>query len=149
MSCCFDGIELFVVMYNCGKLEEMECLLVLFGIRVSCVVDYGLDELEEIEDIFIGNVCIKVYYVVKKIGLFVFVDDFGIVIDGLNGVFGVYIVDWVEIFNGCDFKMVMEWIWCELEIVFVLELRIVCFCLILVLVWFDGYDEVFEGKIDG
>lgn len=49
----------------------------------------------EIGIIFVENVIIKVCYVVKEIGLFVIVDDFGLVVDLLGGVLGIYLLCFV------------------------------------------------------
>lgn len=55
-------------------------------------MELGVDFVEEIGLMFIENVIFKVCYVVKMIGLFVIVDDFGLVVDVLGGVLGIYFV---------------------------------------------------------
>lgn len=142
-------VKVLIVIYNVGKLEEFCVMLVLYGIQVISVGEMNLFEFVEIEIIFIGNVCIKVCVVMQVMGLLVLVDDSGIMVDGLDGVLGVYIVDWVEILNGCDFMQVMCCIWFEFDVCNVVQLCIVQFCVMLILMWFDGYEEIFEGVVFG
>lgn len=56
-------------------------------------------EVEEFFGIFVENVLIKVCYVVCLIGLLVLVDDFGVCVNVLGGVFGVYFVCYVGEFK--------------------------------------------------
>lgn len=64
MICKFEGNKFLVVMYNVGKLIEIFEIFEFYGVIVVGVGEMDLFEFEEIEDIFVGNVWIKVYVVV-------------------------------------------------------------------------------------
>lgn len=127
----------------------MKELFVFYGIEVVLVGDFGLLEFEEIGNDFCSNVVIKVVVVVQVIGFVVFVDDFGIVVDVFDGVFGIYSVCWVGFFK--DFNVVMVQIECLLQEcgVIMLVKCIVYFVLVFCVVWFDDYCEEVEVCVDG
>jgi len=145
----FQERELLVATHNQGKLEEIAALLAPFGIKVSSNTDHGLGEPEETETTFIGNARIKAKAAMEATGLPALADDSGIEINALGGAPGVYTADWAETPNGRNFVMAMERAWAELEAVAAPEPRSARFCCTLVLIWPDGHEEVFEGKMDG
>lgn len=145
----FAESELLVATHNRGKLEEIAALLAPFGVKVSSNVDHGLGEPEETEETFSGNALIKARAGMEATGLPSLADDSGIMIDGLGGAPGVRTADWAETPNGRDFVMAMTRAWNELEALSAPEPRTARFCCTLALVWPDGHNEVFEGKMDG
>jgi len=145
----FQERELLVATHNRGKLEEIAALLAPYGIKVSSNADHGLGEPEETETTFVGNARIKAKAAMEATGLPALADDSGIEIDALGGAPGVYTADWAETPNGRDFIMAMDRAWSELEAISAPEPRSARFCCTLVLIWPDGHEEVFEGKMDG
>lgn len=133
-------------MYNKGKVVEFKDFFELLGFEVVFVVDFDLDELDEMELIFEGNVLIKVCVVVQVIGVFVFLDDSGFEVSVFGGMFGVYMVLWVG--ELCDFYVVMEKVECELIVIVVSDCS-VKFVSCFVVVWLDGYEEIFCGEVYG
>lgn len=140
---------LLIATHNAGKLEEFAALLAPYGVDVKSNNDFGLPEPDETETTFVGNARIKAQAAVKATGLPALADDSGIVIDGLDGMPGVYTADWAETGEGRDFVMAMTRAWTELEAVNAPFPRTARFCATLVLAWPDGHEEIFEGKIEG
>lgn len=145
----FEPTELLVATHNTGKLEEIADLLKPFGIKISSNADHALSEPEETEQTFVGNARIKARAAMLATGLPALADDSGIAIDALGGAPGVHTADWAETPTGRDFEMAMARAWRELEAVDAPYPRTAQFCCTLVLVWPDGHEEVFEGKIPG
>ncbi len=144
-----SGDRLLVATHNKGKLEEIAALLERFGITCVSAGDLGLPEPEETENTFVGNARIKAHAAAKATGLPALADDSGIEVEGLGGAPGVYTADWAETANGRDFIKAMTRTWTELEAVGAPYPRRARFRATMVLAWPDGYDEVFEGKVDG
>lgn len=145
----FAGGRLVLATHNRGKLEEIEALLVPFGVSVVSAGDLGLPEPAETEDSFVGNARIKAHAAASASGLPALADDSGITIDALNGAPGVYTADWAQTPNGRDFDMAMRLTWDRLEAAGAAHPRRAQFRCTLVLGWPDGHDEVFEGVMPG
>lgn len=145
----FTEDRLLIATHNQGKLEEMAHLLDPFGVSVVGAAERGLGEPEETETTFAGNARIKAKAAVEATGLPAMSDDSGIEIDALNGAPGVYTADWAETPNGRDFVMAMIRAWNELEAANAPEPRTACFCCTLSLIWPDGHEELFEGRVPG
>jgi XTP/dITP diphosphohydrolase len=145
----FTGDHLLIATHNKGKLEEMEALLVPFGITVSGAADHDLPEPEETGTTFVENARIKAHAAAKATGLPALSDDSGIEIDALDGAPGVYTADWAETPNGRDFVMAMQKTHDLLEAKGAPHPRTARFCCTLVLAWPDGHDEVFPGVMEG
>jgi XTP/dITP diphosphohydrolase len=145
----FTGDHLLIATHNKGKLEEMEALLVPFGITVSGAADHDLPEPEETGTTFVENARIKAHAAAKATGLPALSDDSGIEIDALDGAPGVYTADWAETPNGRDFVMAMQKTHDLLEAKGAPHPHIARFCCTLVLAWPDGHDEVFPGVMEG
>lgn len=145
----FTGSELVIASHNAGKVRETTALLQPFGLTVHSAGAFDLEEPEETEDNFIGNARIKAHYTAKATGLPSLSDDSGIEVDGLGGAPGVYTADWAETPNGRDFPMAMTKVWTLLEERDAPTPRTARFCCTLCLAWPDGYDEIFEGKVEG
>lgn len=145
----FTEDRLLIATHNQGKLEEMAHLLNPFGVSVIGAAELGLGEPEETETTFAGNARIKAKSAVEATGLPAMSDDSGIEIDALGGAPGVYTADWAETPNGRDFVMAMTRAWNELETAKAQEPRTACFCCTLALIWPDGHEELFEGRVPG
>jgi XTP/dITP diphosphohydrolase len=145
----FTGDHLLIATHNKGKLEEMEALLVPFGITVSGAADHDLPEPEETGTTFVENARIKAHAAAKATGLPALSDDSGIEIDALDGAPGVYTADWAETPNGRDFVMAMQKTHDLLEAKGAPHPHTARFCCTLVLAWPDGHDEVFPGVMEG
>ena len=145
----FTEDRLLIATHNQGKLEEMAHLLDPFGVSVIGAAELGLGEPEETETTFAGNARIKAKAAVEATGLPAMSDDSGIEIDALDGAPGVYTADWAENPNGRDFVMAMTRAWNELETAKAQEPRTACFCCTLALIWPDGHEELFEGRVPG
>lgn len=145
----FTEKRLLVATHNAGKLAEMRALLAPYGIEVTGGAEAGLSEPAETETSFTGNARIKARAAVEATGLPVLADDSGVCIDALNGEPGVYTADWAETGNGRDFGMAMKKAWDALEAKAAPEPRNAQFHCILVLMWPDGHEEVFDGTLPG
>ncbi|WP_368185563.1 RdgB/HAM1 family non-canonical purine NTP pyrophosphatase [Aestuariibius sp. HNIBRBA575] len=145
----FLGDQLLIATHNRGKMEEMQALFAPYSISLSSNADHQLPEPEETETTFIGNARIKALAACKATGLPALADDSGIQVDALGGAPGVYTADWAETPNGRDFVMAMKRTHSELEAVNAPLPRTARFCSTLVLVWPDGHEEIFEGKVEG
>jgi len=145
----FTEDRLLIATHNQGKLEEMAHLLDPFGVSVVGAAELDLVEPEETETTFAGNARIKAKAAVEATGLPAMSDDSGIEIDALNGAPGVYTADWAETPNGRDFVIAMIRAWNELEAANAPEPRTACFCCTLSLIWPDGHEELFEGRVPG
>lgn len=145
----FTEDRLLIATHNQGKLEEMAHLLDPFGVSVVGAAELDLVEPEETETTFAGNARIKAKAAVEATGLPAMSDDSGIEIGALDGAPGVYTADWAETPNGRDFVMAMTRAWNELEAAKAPEPRTACFCCTLALIWPDGHEELFEGRVPG
>ena len=145
----FEGSELLIATHNLGKLAEFEAMLSPLGITCRSNRDFGLPEPEETEETFLGNARLKAKAAVAATGLPALADDSGIMIDGLDGAPGVHTADWAETPTGRDFTRAMTRAWTELEDRDAPLPRTAQFCATLVLMWPDGHEEVFEGRVAG
>ena len=139
--------QIVLASHNKGKLKEIGHLLKPFGISVISASDLGLDEPEETENTYAGNARIKAHFAAKASGKPALSDDSGFSVEILDGAPGVYSADWAETSNGRNFSMAMSKIWDKIQ-----HAEKPCkakFCCTLCLAWPDGYDELFEGSING
>ena len=143
------GDRLLIATHNAGKLAEFRALLAPLGIAVEGAADHALPEPEETEDSFVGNARIKARAAMEATGLPVLADDSGIEVDALGGAPGVYTADWAETPDGRDFLQAMTRTHRELEAVGAPHPRTARFRCTLVLLWPDGEETVFEGRIEG
>lgn len=141
--------KLLVATHNAGKLDEMRALFQPYGISLTGAAEFGLAEPPETENNFVGNARIKARAAMEATGLPALADDSGICIDGLDGAPGVYTADWAETPNGRDFMQAMSRAWNELDAAGIPEPRTAQFCATFLLVWPDGHEEIFEGKVKG
>lgn len=121
---------LVLVSGNVGKLKELQ---VMFGDLLLQIVvqgELGVEDVFEIGLIFVENVLIKVCYVCVSIGLLVLVDDFGLIVDVLDGVFGLYSVCYVgSLINDVVNNVKLFEVMCDVLV----ECCIVCFYVVIVL----------------
>lgn len=145
----FTGSELVIATHNQGKLEEIRHLFEPFKIRIKGANELNLIEPDETDNTFVGNARIKAHSAAKLSNLPSLADDSGITIDALNGAPGVYTANWAETSSGRDFVYAMEKTHNALTEVDASYPRTAQFRCTLVLAWPDGYDEAFEGVIEG
>lgn len=143
------GGELLVATGNAGKMAEFSDLLSPYGVRLRSLKDLGLVEPEETAFSFAGNASLKARVAARASGLPTLADDSGLVVAELGGAPGLYTADWAETGKGRDFKVAMAKTWGLLEAVGASGPRSARFCCVLALVWPDGQEEVFEGRLDG
>lgn len=143
------GDTLVLATHNAGKLDEMRALLAEFPFRLVSAGELGLPEPEETGTTFVENARIKALAAARATGLPCLADDSGIEIDALGGEPGVYTADWAETPNGRDFVMAMEKSHDRLLASGAGEPWTCRFVSTLVLVFPDGEEHVFDGKVDG
>ena len=143
------GQKIVVATHNEGKLEEIAALLRPLSTNIVSAKELQLSEPEETEDTFVGNARIKAHAAARASRLPALADDSGIEIDALDGAPGVYTADWAETSEGRDFVLAMTKTYEMLERRGAPHPRAAQFCCTIVLAWPDGYDIVFEGKIEG
>lgn len=145
----FAGDKLVLASHNAGKIREIRALSAPFGVSVVSSGELGLDEPAETEKTFAGNARIKAHNAASRSGLPALSDDSGIMVAALGGNPGVHTADWAETPNGRDFSMAMTKVWKLLEGKSAPEPRNARFCCTLCLAWPDGYDELFDGRVEG
>lgn len=143
------GQKIVVATHNEGKLEEIAALLRPLSTNIVSAKELQLSEPEETEDTFVGNARIKAHAAARASRLPALADDSGIEIDALDGAPGVYTADWAETSEGRDFVLAMTKTYEMLERRGAPHPRAAQFCCTIVLAWPDGYDIVFEGKVEG
>ena len=143
------GQKIVVATHNEGKLEEIAALLRPLSTNIVSAKELQLSEPEETEDTFVGNARIKAHAAAKASRLPALADDSGIEINALDGAPGVYTADWAETSEGRDFVLAMTKTYEMLERRGAPHPRAAQFCCTIVLAWPDGYDIVFEGKVEG
>lgn len=142
----FDGDKLVIASHNKGKIPEIAALLRPFGVTVTSAADHSVSEPEETEDSFEGNALLKAHHTAKSTGLPALADDSGLSVKALNGAPGIYSARWADTDKGRDFDMAMKRIADDIHGTEDRSAKFVC---ALALVWPDGEEVVFEGKVDG
>ena len=145
----FTGDRILIATHNAGKLEEMAQLFAPYGVSVTGAAELNLPEPEETETTFVGNARIKARAAMRATGLPALADDSGIEVEALDGAPGVYTADWAETPQGRDFMLAMTKTHELLEEKGAPHPRRARFRATLVLVWPDGEEAVFEGKVTG
>lgn len=145
----FTEPKLVVATHNMGKFAEVERLLAGCPVELVSVRALGLHEPAETETSFVGNARIKARAAMEATGLPAVGDDSGIEIDALGGAPGIYTAEWAVQPGGRDFFHAMEKTWAQLEHARAPYPRTARFRCALVLVWPDGHEEIFEGRIEG
>ena len=146
--------KLVIASHNAGKLREIRALLEPFGIEPVSAGELGLPEPAETEDSFAGNALIKARASALGSGLPALSDDSGLMVDALGGAPGVYTADWAEKQPyeggpGRDWYMAMGKVEGTLAELGADVKRSAHFVCTLALVWPDGEEAVFEGRVSG
>ncbi len=140
----FTEPKLVLATHNPGKVGELVELLAPWGVEVVSAGDLGLPEPEETGETFIDNALLKARAATAATGLPALADDSGLSVSGLDGRPGVYTADWAG--SPRDFTRAMRRVQDELGSN---PDRRAAFMSTLALVWPDGHEEVFEGRVDG
>lgn len=146
--------KLVIASHNAGKLAEIDDLLAPFGIEPVSAGSLGLPEPAETEDSFAGNALIKARAGALGSGLPALADDSGLMVDALGGAPGVYTADWAERRSfeggpGRDWYMAMGKVEGKLAALGTEVNRSAHFVSTLALVWPDGEEALFEGRVSG
>lgn len=143
--------ELLIATHNQGKAEEFQKMLSDLNIEITSAADFNLSEPVETESTFTGNALLKARAACQATGLPTLADDSGLCVDALDGAPGIHTADWAETQGhgqkGRDFKMAMKRVNDDLGGIKGDETA--CFMAVLALVYPDGREEVFEGRMDG
>lgn len=142
----FTENELIIATHNNGKLREIKELLATRPIIVSSAADHNLPEPEETEDSFTGNAILKAHAAAMAAKRPALADDSGLVVPALDGAPGIYSARWAG--PNKDFGMAMKRVETELTATND-QNRAAYFICALSLVWPDGHDETFVGRVDG
>lgn len=146
MTACrpFTEPRLVLATHNPGKVGELVELLAPWGVEVVSAGELGLPEPEETGETFVDNALLKARAAMAATGLPALADDSGLSVSGLGGRPGVRTADWAG--SPRDFNRAMRRVQDELG---VNPDRRAAFMSTLALVWPDGHEEVFEGKVEG
>ena len=143
------GERLLVATGNRGKLAEISALLARYGVSVVSLTELGLTEPEETEFSFAGNALLKARAGAAASGLVTLADDSGLEVQELGGAPGIYTADWAEGAKGRNFGRAMEKTLGLLQAVGAAAPHRAAFCCTLALVWPDGAERVFAGRVEG
>jgi len=142
----FAEDTLVLATHNQGKLREIKELLADRQIEVLSAAALGLDEPEETETSFTGNARLKARAAAQATSLPALADDSGLVVEALNGDPGIYSARWAG--PEKDFAMAMQLVEQKLAESGSDDRRAHFICS-LSLVWPEGFDVTFEGRVDG
>lgn len=143
------GQDLLVATSNSGKRDEFSALLKPFGVRLFSLADFAVQGPDETEYSFLGNALVKARAAAAVTGLTTLADDSGLAVDDLGGSPGIYTADWAETGRGRDFTRAMEKTWHLLLAARSVAPRRAEFRCALAVVWPDGEEAVFEGRVAG
>jgi len=141
--------ELLIATGNAGKLAEFSALLRPFGTRLVALKDLGLIEPDEDGTSFESNALLKARFAASASGMATLADDSGLEIEALGGAPGIHTADWAETGGGRDFSLAMHKVWGLLEANRAKEPRRAWFRCVLALVWPDGQEQTFDGRLEG
>ena len=138
---------LLLATHNRGKVAEFAEMLQGMDVELKSAADFNLPEPEETEDTFTGNAILKARAAMKATGLPCLADDSGLAIDALDGAPGIHSARWAETENGRDFGVAMQKV--NEKIGSIDGTQSAHFVAVLALLYPDGREEIFEGKING
>jgi XTP/dITP diphosphohydrolase len=141
--------KLVIASHNEGKVREIRALLAPFGIEPVSAKALDLPEPEETGTSFAANALIKAVSACDLSGLPALADDSGLCVEALNGEPGVYTANWAETAGGRDWMMAMGKVERRLNALGPATSRSAHFTCTLALVWPDGSDALFEGRVEG
>jgi XTP/dITP diphosphohydrolase len=138
-----------IATHNPGKLRELRELLAPFGVEAVSAGELDLAEPEETGTSFAENARIKAEAAARATGLPAFADDSGLTVEALGGEPGIHSARLAG--PDKDFARAMRTIEQRLAAVGAkaAERRRAAFISALSLVWPDGHEESFEGRVDG
>lgn len=144
-----SGTRLVIATHNKGKVVEINDLLRPFGVDAVAAGDLGLPEPEETEATFTGNALLKARAAARASGLPALADDSGLEVDDLGGAPGIYSARWAG--QTKDFGIAMRKVAEELTARHAWRSPgpRANFTCALALVWPDGHEDVFEGRVHG
>ncbi len=145
MSRRIEG-KVVIATHNAGKLREMRELLAPYGVEAVSAGELNLAEPEETGATFVENALIKARAAAKASSLPAFADDSGLCVEALGDAPGVYSARWAG--ESKDFAGAMARIHAEARASGNPSRR-AHFVSALAVVWPDGREAVFEGKVFG
>lgn len=140
--------KLVIATHNKGKVVEMATSLQKYVRTILSADDIEVPEVEETEDSFAGNALLKARACAKATKLPSLADDSGLCVNALGGKPGIHSARWAELEGqeGRDFKLAMGFIDDKLG---KNKDRSAYFIAVLALVFPDGEEHIFEGRIEG
>ena len=143
--------KLVIASHNAGKVREIRALLAPFGIEPVSAASLDLPEPEETGTTFAANALLKAVSSCDLSGIVALADDSGLCVEALGGEPGVYTANWAEPEDGGprNWSMAMQKIEDRLQALGQDVSRRAHFVCTLALVWPDGSDALFEGRVDG
>jgi XTP/dITP diphosphohydrolase len=145
---------LVIATHNAGKVSEIAALLAPHGVNCISAGSLGLPEPAETGRTFADNALIKARAAAQASGLPALADDSGLCVNALGGRPGVYTADWAERqwFEGPpgrDWYMAMGKVEGLLAEQGPEADRSCHFVSVLAIVWPDGEQAVYEGRVNG
>ena len=142
--------KLVIASHNEGKVREIRALLSPFGIEPVSARALDLPEPEETGTTFAANALLKAVSACDLSGLPALSDDSGLCVEALGGEPGVYTANWAETADGTrDWMLAMRKVEERLNALGKDVSRRAHFVCTLALVWPDGSDALFEGRVEG
>jgi XTP/dITP diphosphohydrolase len=145
--------KLVIASHNAGKVHEIRALLAPFGIEAVSAASLDLPEPEETGTTFAANALLKAVSACDLSGLPALSDDSGLCVEALGGDPGVYTADWAETVPGDstsrDWMLAMTKVQDKLTAIGTNVSHKAHFVCTLALVWPDGSDALFEGRVEG
>ena len=141
--------KVVIATHNAGKLREMRELLAPYGIEAVSAGELGLPVPPETGFMFSENAALKAKAAADATGLPALSDDSGVCIDALDCAPGLFSADWAG--PEKDFSLAMGKVKRELDkrsIATGPDCR-AHFTSALMIVWPDGHEELFEGRVFG
>ncbi len=143
--------KLVIASHNAGKVREIRTLLEPFGIEPISAASLDLPEPEETGTTFAANALLKAVSSCDLSGIVALADDSGLCVEALGGEPGVYTANWAETEDSGprDWMTAMQKVEDRLQALGQNVSRRAHFVCTLALVWPDGSDALFEGRVDG
>lgn len=145
--------KLVIASHNDGKVREIRALLEPYGLDAVSAKVLDLPEPEETGTTFAANALLKAVSACDLSGLPALADDSGLCVEALGGEPGVYTANWAEIGEGDsvkrDWMHAMRMVEDRLQALGPGISRSAHFVCTLAVVWPDGSDALFEGRVEG
>jgi XTP/dITP diphosphohydrolase len=138
-----------IATHNPGKLKEMQALLAAHGVEAISAAELKLAEPDETGNSFAENARIKARAAASAANLPALADDSGLAVEALGGEPGIHSARWAG--KDKDFARAMRLIEEKLAAkgAKTPAQRLAAFVAALCLAWPDGFDECFEGRVEG